>query len=145
MLQIRQPYNYKSLLGFCCSRLLDEGRPLALSGLFSKHLPPGMPWLQNPFFISNNNTAPKVRVTVGEGAPASVTSVWVENLDVPFSPLISKQLGNKGDIHFNRNPYDDGGYNRYLAWICTSSFELNIANIDASVAAIWKPFWLVNF
>ena len=126
---------------------LDDGRPLALTGLFSAHLPPGMPWLQNPFFISKNNVAgsgPRVRVTVGEGAPPPKSlTFWDGNTPITFTE--AKLLGSKGDIYFNRKTLDDGGDNRYLAWLCTSSFVFNPVDVNASVEAEWKPFWPVNF
>ena len=132
---------------------LDAGRPLALSGLFSKHLPPGMPWLPFGFFISQNNitgNGPRVRVTVGSGAPKAEPVYWnglyvkIPDLSSPTgeSPLL-RTLGNIGDIHINTRPQNTE-QNKYVAYVCTAPFQYNADAVN-SINAVWKPFWLIDF
>ena len=147
--------NYDMVYAFV-RQSLDKGRPLALTGLFSAHLPPGMPWLQNPFFISNNNIAgsgPRVRVTVGEGAPKEEQVYWngfpvqvpgISPEGLPISIPLFRVLGNVGDIYFNSLP-ENTEDNKYVAYICTASFVYNESYPLSSTGAVWKPFWLINF
>ena len=133
---------------------LDDGRPLALTGLFSAHLPPGMPWLHKGFFISKDNIAgsgPRVRVTVGSGEPAEEQVFWegvpiqVPNPILPDETIpLKKTLGNVGDIHFNSFPNNTVD-SKYVAYICTAPFQYNEADPIASTKAVWQPFWLINF